>query len=76
MDAAGRNVQRKKPRRVQHPTMASWARVNGPDGAAQEINQAGQTIDMKVEYKGTVMDASVLKGTCYTLCALKSKVRV
>ena len=62
------------PRRVRHPTMTNWGRQDTSNWANQGAKPKGQII-IQAEYEGAVLEASVMKGTCYSLCALRSRVR-
>jgi len=62
------------PRRIHHPIMANWKHQDTTNWANQGTKPKGQII-IQAEYEGAVFEASVMKGTSYSLCAIRSRVR-
>ncbi len=56
--------------RVTHSSIASRQMMQE---VVQGKKPSGQ-IQLNVEYNGQVMEVAVLRSTCYTLCALRSRV--
>jgi len=76
MDSAGKTQNaavKVPPRPVKNATKPSWGRWDFSSWASQGQGAPSQII-LKAEYKGSVVEVSVLKNSTYNLCALKSKV--
>ncbi len=62
------------PKRVKHPSMANWRNQDTSNWANHGAKPKGQIV-LKVQYEGAVFEVSVLNGSPYSLCALRSRVR-
>lgn len=72
-------VQKRQPRRVCHPLMATWNKEQCSRGPQNGIKAQNQVV-LKAEYQGKVMELNLVKATLennsYTLVALISKVKL